>query len=84
MITLNIFANIWNSINEWLKTTLKFDEFFMELFETHVSPITELFKWLLLLLLVIIIILGSISLIKKTFKLFIAIAVIVLLIALFV
>lgn len=69
------FVNIWLKIDDVLKG-LKLDEHILRLYDTHVSPLHELFKWLLVILLLIIVILGSITFAKKMIKLFLVIAII--------
>lgn len=73
---MQFFKNIWEKINE-LVGKLNFDGLLQDFIDRFVTPIDELFKWLLLGLLIIIIVLGTISLIKKTFKVFIVLIVIV-------
>lgn len=69
------FVNIWLKIDDVLKG-LKLDEHILRLYDTYVSPLHELFKWLLVILLLIIVVLGSITFAKKMIKLFLVIAII--------
>lgn len=72
---LNFFANIWEKINE-LIAKLGFDDKFMSLYNQFFKDLDELFKWLIALFLVVIFVFGIIAFIKKTFKVFIVLAVI--------
>lgn len=81
-IVQSFFQNIWQKIND-LIGKLDFDGKMLGLYATYIEPISELFKWLLLALLIVVIILGVISFIKKTFKVFIVVTIIVALILFF-
>lgn len=72
---LNFFGNIWEKINE-LIAKLGFDDKFMSLYNQFFKDLDELFKWLIALFLVVIFVFGIIAFIKKTFKVFIVLAVI--------
>lgn len=75
LVIANFFTNIWEKFNE-LVGKLKFDERFLELYETFFSNLDEVFKWLIALFLIVIFIFGIFAFIKKTLKLFIVLAVI--------
>ncbi|HHW79310.1 MAG TPA: hypothetical protein GX742_00750 [Acholeplasmataceae bacterium] len=79
---LNFFTNIWDKINE-LVAKLKFDDKFMQLYETFFAGLDEVFKWLIAIFLIVIFIFGVIAFIKKTFKVFIVLAIIAAIIILF-
>lgn len=69
------FTSTWNTINTNLANLLKFDQL-LDKWVLWFKNFDEVVKWLLLILLLVIVILGTISLIKKTFKLFIIIAIV--------
>lgn len=71
----NVFSNIWQWLNN-LVEKIGFDSILENLIEQYVTPLPEVFKWLLTILLGIIIILGTISFIRKTIKLFIVLIII--------
>jgi len=82
IFVLNIFTTIWEKINEWV-LKLGFDEKFLGLYETFFSGLDEIFKWLIAIFLIVIFVFGIIAFIKKTFKLFVVLAIIAALIIFF-
>jgi|GEM_PF-3167959 len=74
-LNTNIFLKVWEWINEQVGK-LNFDGILQSLIDDYVTGLPEVFKWLFGILLGIIVVLGTISLIKKTFKLFIILVII--------
>lgn len=77
---LQFFTDIIGSFDGWLESTLQFDQTILDLYNTFVEPIPELFKILGAVFLAVIIVLGTISFIKKMLKLFLVIAVIIIIV----
>ena len=74
-LNTNIFLKVWEWINEQVGK-LNFDGILQSLIDDYVTGLPEVFKWLFGILLGIIVVLGTISLIKNTFKLFIILVII--------
>lgn len=77
---LQFFTDIIGSLDGWLESTLQFDQTLLDLYDAYIKPIPELFKILGTVFLGIIIVLGTISFIKKMLKLFLVIAVIIIIV----
>ena len=74
-LNTNIFLKVWEWINEQVGK-LNFDGILQSLIDDYVTGLPEVFKWLFGILLGIIVVLGTISLLKKTFYLFIILVII--------
>ena len=77
---LQFFTDIVGSLDGWLESVLKFDETIVGLYNDYVAPIPELFKVVGTVFLGIIIVLGTASFIKKMLKLFLVLAVIIIIV----
>lgn len=77
---LQFFTDIIGSFDGWLESTLQFDQTILDLYDTFVRPIPELFKILGAVFLAVIIVLGTVSFVKKMLKLFLVIAVIIIIV----
>ena len=73
---VNFFSKMGSQIDSWLKEVVNFDFRIIELYETFIVPLPEIYKILGAILLLIILILGVVSFIKKALKLFVVLAVI--------
>lgn len=74
------FIHLYDIVNGFLRTSLDIDGKVISLYNQYVSPIPELFKILGAAFLVIIIVFGVLGFVKKLSKLFIALAVILLIV----
>lgn len=77
---LRFLGDIIGNLDGWLKSTIQFDQTLLELYNQFIVPLPELFKILGGVLLSIIIVLGTFTFIKKLLKLFIVIAVIIVIV----
>lgn len=76
----NFFSNIHETVNGFLINKLQLDNLFMNLYEHYIQPIPEIFKILGAVFIMIVIVLGTISFIKKMFKLFLVLAIILVIV----
>lgn len=79
-IVREFFINQYDKFNGFLQNTLDFDGRFMALYDQFVTPLPEIIKILGGVFLAVIIVLGTISFVKKLLKLFIVIAVILVIV----
>jgi len=79
-IVREFFINQYDKFNGFLQNTLDFDGRVMALYDQFVTPLPEIIKILGGIFLAIIIVLGTISFVKKLLKLFIVIAVILVIV----
>lgn len=79
-IVREFFINQYDKFNGFLQNTLDFDGRVMALYDQFVTPLPEIIKILGGVFLAIIIVLGTISFVKKLLKLFIVIAVILVIV----
>lgn len=77
---LTFLGDIIGNLDGWLKSTIQFDQTLLDLYNQFIVPLPELFKILGGVLLSIIIVLGTFTFIKKLLKLFIVIAVIIVIV----
>ncbi len=80
---MGFFEKVWSwikslfgGIDNWMIKTFKFDVITLDLYEKLIVPLPEWVKWLGVVGIAILLVLGVISLIKKSIKLVIVIAVI--------
>lgn len=74
---LEFFFGLFGGFNEWLQSTIEFDENVLNLYNEFIAPIPEVFKLVGTVFLGIVIVLGTASFIKKMLKLFLILAVII-------
>lgn len=74
---LEFFFGLFGGFNEWLQATIEFDENVLNLYNEFIAPIPEVFKLVGTVFLGIVIVLGTASFIKKMLKLFLILAVII-------
>ncbi len=79
-IVKNFFLNQYDNFNGYLQDTLDIDGKLLALYNEFVAPLPEIIKILGGLFLAVIIVLGTISFVKKLLKLFIVIAVILVIV----
>lgn len=72
--------NIFGDINGFLQNLIQFDERILGLYDQMIVPLPELVKIPGSILLAVIIVLGTIQFVKKMLKLFIAVAVILVIV----
>lgn len=77
---LTFLGDIIGNLDGWLESTIQFDQTLLDLYNQFIVPLPELFKILGGVLLSIIIVLGTFTFIKKLLKLFIVIAVIIVIV----
>jgi hypothetical protein len=77
---LGFFSNLIGSLAGWLESTIQLDSRILGFYEDIIVPIPEVFKLLGALLFVVIMIMGTFTFIKKLLKLFIVIAVIIVIV----
>mgnify|MGYP000854169448 CR=1 FL=1 len=77
---LQFFTDIIGSLDGWLESTLQFDNNLLGLYNDYIAPIPELFKLVGAVFLGIIIVLGTASFVKKMLKLFLVLAVIIIIV----
>jgi len=75
---VSFFNMIRESINNFIQGIWSIDNFVISFYAEHIAPLDELVKLALFILFSIIVLLGVISLIKKSLKLVITIALIVI------
>lgn len=81
---IDFFAKTGSQIDGWLKSTINLDQKIIDLYQSYVVPLPEIYKILGAILLLIIIVLGVFSFIKKAMKLFLVIAVIAIIAYIFI
>lgn len=86
---MDFFNNVWDwiksifqNIDNWMASTFKFDIIMIDLYDKFIAPRPEWLKMIGLVGVVIILVFGVISLLKKSMKLVIILAVIFGIIAL--
>lgn len=84
MMVLNFFNNLLETINNWFKELINFDEIIKTFYDNVIAPIPEIIKILGSAFLVFILILGVLSFIKKFIKISIFIGIIILIVVVFV
>ena len=77
---LQFFTDIIGSLDSWLESTLQFDNTLLGLYNDYIAPIPEFFKLVGAVFLGIIIVLGTASFVKKMLKLFLVLAVIIIIV----
>lgn len=77
---LNFINNIFGDINGFLQNLIQFDELILGFYDQVIAPLPELVKIPGSVLLAVIIILGTIQFVKKMLKLFIVVAVILVIV----
>ena len=77
---LNFINNIFGDINGFLQNLIGLDNLILNLYDQFVKPLPELIKIPSAVLLFVIIILGTIQFVKKMLKLFVVIAVILVIV----
>ena len=77
---LNFINSIFGDINGFLQNLIGLDNLILNLYEQFIKPLPELVKIPGTVLLVIIIILGTIQFVRKMLKLFVVIAVILVIV----
>jgi hypothetical protein len=77
---LTFLGDLIGNLDGWLESTIQFDQTLLDLYNQFIVPLPELFKILGGVLLSIIIVLGTFTFIKKLLKLFIVIAVIIVIV----
>ena len=77
---LGFFSNLIGSLDGWLESTIQLDDRVLGFYQDIIVPIPEVFKLLGALLFVVIVIMGTFTFIKKLLKLFIVIAVIIVIV----
>lgn len=73
---VDFFNNIYNKTNNWMKDVFRFDELILGGYDSFLSKIPELFKWLGLLFVGFLLVLGVITFIRKFLKVFLFIVII--------
>lgn len=74
---VNFFNMVSENINNFIRDLWSIDEFIIGLYAEHIQPLDEVIKFFLLILTVVILVLGTISLIKKSIKFVIIVAVVI-------
>jgi hypothetical protein len=77
---INFINNIFGDINGFLQNLIQFDELILGFYDQVIAPLPELVKIPGSVLLAVIIVLGTIQFVKKMLKLFIAVAVILVIV----
>jgi hypothetical protein len=77
---MNFINNIFGDINGFLQNLIQFDELILGFYDQVIAPLPELVKIPGSVLLAVIIVLGTIQFVKKMLKLFIAVAVILVIV----
>jgi hypothetical protein len=77
---LNIINNVFGDVNGFLQNLIGFDGLILDFYDQVILPLPELIKIPGAILLLVIIVLGTIQFVKKTLKLFIVIAVILVIV----
>ena len=77
---LNFVNSIFGDINGFLQNLIGLDNLILNLYEQFIKPLPELVKIPGTVLLLVIIILGTIQFVKKMLKLFVVIAVILVIV----
>lgn len=76
----NFINNIFGDINGFLQNLIQFDDLILGFYDQVIAPLPELVKIPGSVLLAIIIVLGTIQFVKKMLKLFIVVAVILVIV----
>ena len=77
---LNFINSIFGDINGFLQNLIGLDNLILNLYDQFIKPLPELIKIPSTVLLLVIIILGTIQFVKKMLKLFVVIAVILVIV----
>jgi hypothetical protein len=77
---INFINNIFGDINGFLQNLIQFDELILGFYDQVIAPLPELVKIPGSVLLAVIIVLGTIQFVKKMLKLFIVVAVILVIV----
>ena len=77
---LNFINSIFGDINGFLQNLIELDNLILNLYDQFIKPLPELIKIPGTVLLLVIIILGTIQFVKKMLKLFVVIAVILVIV----
>lgn len=77
---LNFINNIFGDINGFLQNFIQFDARILSFYEEVIAPLPELIKIPGSVLIVVILVLGTIQFVKKMLKLFIIVAVILVIV----
>lgn len=77
---LNFINNIFGDINGFLQNLIQFDELILGFYDQVIAPLPELVKIPGSVLLGVILVLGTIQFVKKMLKLFIVVAVILVIV----
>jgi hypothetical protein len=77
---LNVINNIFGDINGFLQNLIQFDDLILGFYDQVIAPLPELVKIPGSVLLAVILVLGTIQFVKKMLKLFIVVAVILVIV----
>ncbi len=77
---LNFINNIFGDINGFLQNLIQFDDLILGFYDQVIAPLPELVKIPGSVLLAVILVLGTIQFVKKMLKLFIVVAVILVIV----
>lgn len=77
---LGFLGNLIGTLDGWLESTIQFDDRVVAFYQDIIVPIPEVFKLLGAILFAVIVIMGTFTFIKKLLKLFIVIAVIIVIV----
>jgi hypothetical protein len=77
---LNVINNIFGDINGFLQNLIQFDDLILGFYDQVIAPLPELVKIPVSVLLAVILVLGTIQFVKKMLKLFIVVAVILVIV----
>ena len=77
---LNVINNIFGDINGFLQNLIQFDDLILGFYYQVIAPLPELVKIPGSVLLAVILVLGTIQFVKKMLKLFIVVAVILVIV----
>ncbi|MDA0871283.1 MAG: hypothetical protein O2987_00115 [Firmicutes bacterium] len=77
---LNVINNIFGDINGFLQNLIQFDDLILGFYDQFIAPLPELVKIPGSVLLAVILVLGTIQFVKKMLKLFIVVAVILVIV----
>jgi hypothetical protein len=77
---LNVINNIFGDINGFLQNLIQFDNLILGFYDQVIAPLPELVKIPGSVLLAVILVLGTIQFVKKMLKLFIVVAVILVIV----
>lgn len=77
---LNFINNIFGDINGFLQNLIQFDDLILGFYDQVIAPLPELVKIPGSVLIAVILVLGTIQFVKKMLKLFIVVAVILVIV----